>query len=149
MFQCTGIDHVALMTNDMEATVQFYCGILGMKLTRTLRTPRHTRHYFIDCGGGNSFAFFEGADLPSASMPQHLNHLSLVVGTMEEFDAAYQRLQEHGVEVTDIIARGYGKTFYFNDPNGIRLQIEVQTKVWEGDVHGDPGPVPSVSTYLP
>lgn len=46
MFQCTGIDHVALMTNDMEATVQFYCGILGMKLTRTLRTPRHARHYF-------------------------------------------------------------------------------------------------------
>ena len=31
----------------------------------------------------------------------------------EEFDAAYQRLKDHGVAVTEIIERGYGKTFYF------------------------------------
>jgi len=26
------IDHVGINTNDMEATLQFYCGILGMRL---------------------------------------------------------------------------------------------------------------------
>jgi hypothetical protein len=30
--------------------------------------------------------------------------------------------------VAEVIERGYGKTFYFNDPNGIRLQIELKTK---------------------
>ena len=25
------IDHVGINTNDMEATLQFYCGILGMR----------------------------------------------------------------------------------------------------------------------
>ena len=39
MFKTTGIDHVAVNTNDMEATLQFYCGILGMRLARTSRTP--------------------------------------------------------------------------------------------------------------
>ena len=29
------IDHVGINTNDMEATLQFYCGILGMWLVRT------------------------------------------------------------------------------------------------------------------
>jgi catechol 2,3-dioxygenase-like lactoylglutathione lyase family enzyme len=29
------IDHVGINTNDMEATLQFYCGILGMRLVRT------------------------------------------------------------------------------------------------------------------
>jgi catechol 2,3-dioxygenase-like lactoylglutathione lyase family enzyme len=32
------IDHVGINTNDMEATLQFYCGILGMRLVRTTRT---------------------------------------------------------------------------------------------------------------
>jgi catechol 2,3-dioxygenase-like lactoylglutathione lyase family enzyme len=29
------IDHVGINTNDVEATLQFYCGILGMRLVRT------------------------------------------------------------------------------------------------------------------
>jgi catechol 2,3-dioxygenase-like lactoylglutathione lyase family enzyme len=33
------IDHVGINTNDMEATLQFYCGILGMRLVRTTRMP--------------------------------------------------------------------------------------------------------------
>ncbi len=37
MFKCTGIDHVAVNTNDMEATLQFYCGTLGMRLARLER----------------------------------------------------------------------------------------------------------------
>src|SRR5258706_13818939 len=36
------------------------------------------------------------------------------------------RLKDHRVAVTAIIERGYGKTFYFHDPNGIRLQIELK-----------------------
>ena len=38
------IDHVGINTNDMEATLQFYCGILGMRLVRTTRTPDGRRH---------------------------------------------------------------------------------------------------------
>src|SRR5215472_16414843 len=41
------IDHVGINTNDMEATLQFYCGILGMRLVRTTRTPDGRRHYNV------------------------------------------------------------------------------------------------------
>ena len=144
MFKCTGIDHVAVNTHDMEATLQFYCGILGMRLARTSRTPDGRRHYNVEIGGGNAFAFFDGAHRPAESSPQYLNHFALPVATAAEFDEAYQRLQEHGVEVTEIIEREYGKTFYFHDPNGIRLQIELQTMGWREDLSGDPDPVPWV-----
>ena len=144
MFKCTGIDHVAVKNNDMEATLRFYCGILGMRLTRTSRTPDGRRHYNVEIGGGNAFAFFDGADRPEKSSPQYLNHFALPVATAAEFDESYQRLQEHGVEVTEIIEREYGKTFYFHDPNGIRLQIELQTTGWRDDLTGDPDPVPWV-----
>ena len=144
MFKTTGIDHVAVNTNDMEATLRFYCGILGMKLARTSRTGDGRRHYNVEIGGGNAFAFFDGAARPEDATPQYLNHFALPVATQAEFDEAYQSLQEHGVEVTEIIERGYGKTFYFHDPNGIRLQIELQTRESVDDLTGDPDPVPMV-----
>lgn len=50
--------------------------------------------------------------------------------------------------VTDIIERGYGKTFYFVDPNGIRLQIELRTRQDDSAPAGDPDPVPSAAKYL-
>jgi catechol 2,3-dioxygenase-like lactoylglutathione lyase family enzyme len=141
------IDHVGINTNDMEATLQFYCGILGMRLVRTTRTPDGRRHYNVEIGGGNAFAVFDGAELPTAGERQHVNHLALPVDTSEEFDAAYQRLKDHGVAVTEIIERGYGKTFYFHDPNGIRLQIELKTKQDADSLEGDSDPVPYVRAY--
>ena len=71
------IDHVGINTNDMEATLQFYCGILGMRLVRTTRTPDGRRHYNVEIGGGNAFAVFDGAELPTAGERQHVNHLAL------------------------------------------------------------------------
>src|ERR671922_1421022 len=142
------IDHVGINTNDMEATLQFYCGLLGMRLVRATRTADGRRHYNIEIGGGNAFAVFDGAELPAEGERQHVNHLALPVATPEEFDAAYQRLKEHGIAVTDIIERGYGKTFYFHDPNGIRLQIELQTRESEQDPYSDPNPVPFVRQLL-
>ena len=148
MFKTTGIDHVAVNTNDMEATLQFYCGILGMRLARTSRTPDGRRHYNVEIGGGNAFAFFDGADKPGENTPQYLNHFALPVATEAEFDEAYQRLKDHGVEVTEIIEREYGKTYYFHDPSGIRLQIELQSRQDNSDPNGDPDPVPSAAKYL-
>jgi glyoxylase I family protein len=148
MFTCTHVDHIGINTNDMEATLRFYCGILGMRLVRTTRTPDGRRHYNIAIGGGNAFAVFDGADLPTEGERQHVNHLALPVATSDEFDEAYRRLQDHGIAVTEIIERGYGKTFYFHDPNGIRLQIEVKTKPDEDRLDGDPDPVPYVRTLL-
>ncbi len=144
MFKTTKIDHVAVNTNDMEATLRFYCGILGMKLARTSRTGDGRRHYNVEIGGGNAFAFFDGAARPMEATPQYLNHFALPVATEAEFDEAYQNLQDYGVDVTEIIEREYGMTFYFHDPNGIRLQIELQTSGWTETLTGDPNPVPMV-----
>ena len=86
MFTCTYIDHVGINTNDMEATLQVYCGVLGMRLARTTRTGDGRRRYNIAIGGGNALAVFDGAELPAAGERQHVNHLALPVATPEEFD---------------------------------------------------------------
>src|SRR5215470_17205506 len=53
-----GINHLALVTPDMDATVRFYAGVLGMRLTATLMAGP-MRHYFFEMADGNTAAFFE------------------------------------------------------------------------------------------
>jgi catechol 2,3-dioxygenase-like lactoylglutathione lyase family enzyme len=71
-----GIHHLALVTDDMRATLDFYVRVLGMPIVHALRTaPRapdvsHAHgagappyasipHYFLDMGGDSLLAFFE------------------------------------------------------------------------------------------
>src|SRR5580693_21543 len=53
-----GINHLALITDDMDATVRFYHGVLGARLVATIGTPQF-RHYFFEFGEQNTVAFFE------------------------------------------------------------------------------------------
>src|SRR5712691_11624123 len=53
-----GINHLALVTTDMDATVRFYHGILGARLVATIGTPEF-RHYFFELGPQCTVAFFE------------------------------------------------------------------------------------------
>jgi catechol 2,3-dioxygenase-like lactoylglutathione lyase family enzyme len=53
-----GVNHLALVTGDMDTTVRFYVGVLGARLVATIGTPTF-RHYFFEIGPGNSIAFFE------------------------------------------------------------------------------------------
>jgi len=159
MIRYGGVDHFAMKTNDMEATVRFYHDILGLKLFMAFKTGsevvnKNVRHYFFDAGNGNYLAFFDGAKLPDDGMPQRFDHLALTVHTEEDFQAAHARLKQHGIKVTDVIALGGtrdpfdGKTFYFHDPNGIRMQIMLRTEPVYAFLTGDPEPVPSVGRII-
>ena len=52
------INHLALITSDMDATVRFYHGVLGARLVATVATDTF-RHYFFEFGPHCTVAFFE------------------------------------------------------------------------------------------
>ena len=54
----SGVNHLALVTDDMDATTRFYAGVLGMPLVTTLMAGP-MRHYFFEIAPGNTVAFFE------------------------------------------------------------------------------------------
>src|SRR3974390_792765 len=81
-----GINHLALVTPDMDATVRFYVGVLGMRLVATT-TAGPMPHSFLEVGPGNTIAFFgvrgaetfaKAAGAPSDRAIQ-LDHLSFDV----------------------------------------------------------------------
>ena len=53
-----GINHLALVTPDMDATVRFFHGVLGMRLVASVMAGP-MRHYFFELGPENTIAFFE------------------------------------------------------------------------------------------
>lgn len=155
-----GINHLAMVTPDMEATTRFYCDVLGMELVATLghgdrNEPYPYRHYFFRMGDGNTIAFFEwpGVDTgprKPAGLPASgrvFDHISFNVGSTEELVALRQRLLDAGIEVTPIIDHTIIYSIYFDDPvNGASLEASV----WVRDVErvpywGDPDPVPAAA----
>ena len=53
-----------------------------------------------------------------------MNHLALDVDEAS-FSDALERLRAEGVEVRGPIDRGYERSIYFKDPNGVRLELLV------------------------
>jgi catechol 2,3-dioxygenase-like lactoylglutathione lyase family enzyme len=126
-----GVNHLALVTNDMDATVRFYHGVLGARLVATIGNPSF-RHYFFQVGEGNTVAFFEyqGMPLPRFAKPAGLpdpraaqfDHLSLNLADEHALESLRARLKEYGCEVTDVVDHGFVRSIYFTDPNGIALE---------------------------
>jgi catechol 2,3-dioxygenase-like lactoylglutathione lyase family enzyme len=138
-----GINHLALVTTDMDATVRFYSGTLGARLVATISTPEF-RHYFFEFGPQCTVAFFDYTDAPAqpfvnrAGVPNErapqFDHLSLNLPDEQALHALRRRLQSHGWEVTYIVDHEVVRSVYFTDPNGIALEASW----WVRDPTGQP-----------
>jgi catechol 2,3-dioxygenase-like lactoylglutathione lyase family enzyme len=134
MVKYRGINHLALVTGDMEKTVRFYRDVLGMPLVATIgnRPGGYPyRHYFFKLGEGNTIAFFEWPGMVEerhkpAGRPMRgwlqFDHVSFNVEDEEALLALQARLQDHGVEVTPVVDHKVLRSIYFTDPNGIALE---------------------------
>jgi len=147
-----GIHHLALNTDDMRQTLDFYVRILGMPIVHGMRTPvpppgagpahgfgtppyKGIPHYFLDMGGDSLLAFFEypkGVAKADRDTIGAMQHVSFVCGPKRHREML-ERLKAHGVAITGGPVLSIPPTmqsFYFFDPNGIRLEIVT-------DIEGD------------
>lgn len=153
-----GINHLAMVTTDMEATARFYHDVLGMELVATTGHGDPTepgyphRHYFFRLGEGNTIAFFEwpevetGASKP-AGIPadEKFDHVSFNLASVEDLLELRQRLIEAGYSVTEVIDHKIVYSIYFDDPVN---EASLEASVWVRDVErapyfGDPDPTPT------
>lgn len=152
-----GVHHLAMITPDMDETVRFYVGVLGMPLRATLMAGP-MRHYFFGIGPDMTVAFFEIEGSPTYAkaagvipdFTTQFDHLSIGLHDEAEVRALRDRLIGAGCGVTDVVDHGIMKSIYFHDNNGIALEASW----WVVDVAGaaagdarafsDPDPVAAV-----
>jgi catechol 2,3-dioxygenase-like lactoylglutathione lyase family enzyme len=155
-----GVNHLALVTPDMDATVRFYSGVLGMPLvSTTMAGPM--RHYFFEIGDENTVAFFEVEGMEtfakaagaSPDRAIQMDHLSFNVPDDHALELLRKRLMAADCEVTRVVDHRILHSIYFTDPNGIALEASCWVLDPTGrtpDVHettafADPDPVPAVA----
>ncbi|WP_370032000.1 VOC family protein [Qipengyuania mesophila] len=163
-----GINHIALVCRDMKQTVDFYTGVLGMPLVKTVQLPDGGQHFFFDCGGGASVAFFWWKDAPAmapgiASVKNFPYDSKTAVGSMNhiafnmdeaDLEAALDKLETAGIPHThavvnhddsqagvarDVHEGVFVRSVYFTDPNGIMMEFAAFTrKFTPEDVRHEP-----------
>jgi catechol 2,3-dioxygenase-like lactoylglutathione lyase family enzyme len=159
-----GLNHLALITNDMDTTTRFWHGVLGAPLVATIGNDSF-RHYFFAVGHGATVAFFEyqGHQVAGFAKPAgvpdkravQFDHVALNLPDEAALLALRQRLRDHNCEVTDVIDHGLMRSIYFTDPNGIALEASwwvnpPTARVSAGDDahYSDPDPIPAARELL-
>jgi catechol 2,3-dioxygenase-like lactoylglutathione lyase family enzyme len=164
-----GVNHVALVCRDMAETVEFYSGTLEMPLVKTIDLPDgRGQHFFFDCGGGDTIAFFWFPNAPPAapgiasmhsdyqklgSQTAHasMNHLAISV-PLEKFDEYARRLEAKGISLRvinhedserhaspEVNPQTFIRSMYFRDPNGIHMELAAWTRAFRPqDVKHEP-----------
>jgi len=121
-----GVDHLALICSDLEATIRFYTEVLGMQLTKvvTNRDEPTSTHIFLDMGGGNQLAFFDFPEKgPSRTVRGvgSMHHVALK-STREKFRAVLMTLKEKKVQHSLHGSENAGSV-YVRDPDDILVEV--------------------------
>jgi catechol 2,3-dioxygenase-like lactoylglutathione lyase family enzyme len=129
-FDVARIDHVVLRCRDVNAMVDFYCGVLGLEVAK-----RNARLGLIHLRAGNAMIDLipsgdvpTGADAATAALARgNMDHFCLRV---EPFDVARLRayFDTHGIGLGELRVRfgaeGDGESFYIHDPEGNRVELK-------------------------
>ncbi|MEO6398875.1 MAG: VOC family protein [Tepidiformaceae bacterium] len=125
------ISHPALSGANADETIRFYTETLEMELVlrqENLDYPSE-EHLFFHVGDDNFIAYFvpkagvdPGRYEAARSGSGHMDHLAIDIrlADLEPFRA---RLVAAGVPVDGPIDRGYERSIYFPDPNGVTIEL--------------------------
>jgi catechol 2,3-dioxygenase-like lactoylglutathione lyase family enzyme len=139
-----GINHIALVTSDMNKTVRFWRDLLELRLVATFGKPGY-RQYFFEVSEHDMVTFFEwggaepleekehGVPMPG---PRVFDHISLGLADEDELWKLKDRLDASGEWVSEVIDHGFIHSIYTFDPNGVPLEFSIYVK--GVDVHRDP-----------
>ncbi|MEP6573882.1 MAG: ring-cleaving dioxygenase [Gemmatimonadota bacterium] len=128
MSSITGLHHVTAIAGDPQENLDFYNGVLGMRLVKKSVNQDVTDTYhlfYADADGhaGTDLTFFPWPDMPPGQKGVGLtNEVSLAVPSGS---LAYwaERLAAHGVRTSGTVVRFGERVLPFTDPHGLALTL--------------------------
>ena len=136
-----GINHLAFITNDMKAQIEFYTQIVGYELVGIF--PFHgvdgATHCFLDSGNGFLLSFVQQGENVEKVAPVYgvshardvggpaaggaMQHIAMEVDSMDELMALRDRLRTAGYAVFGPLSHGSTYSMYLGSPEGIQLEF--------------------------
>lgn len=124
-----GLHHITLVCANAQRTTDFYTQVLGLRLVKktvNFDDPTSYHLYFGDRTGrpGTAVTFFEWPTAPKGRPGiGGTHHFALTVSDYDGLLQWKRRLTDLGVMVTGPLGRHYFNSIYFNDPDGVILEI--------------------------
>jgi catechol 2,3-dioxygenase-like lactoylglutathione lyase family enzyme len=123
-----GINHLALLTHDVDAFTDFYVAMFDAEVLFDFDEDG-LRHAAVDVGGGAALHAFAVPDNPQAAASNemfnrgHIDHLAINVEDEDALNEARRRLVER--EVSDGVVTDFGvlKSVSFRDPDGMEAEV--------------------------
>lgn len=131
MIHLKGLDHVVLRVIDAEASIRFYCDVLGCTIERTLPeelglTQLRAGSSLIDIVPVSGGLGRIGGAAPGAE-GRNLDHFCLAVEPWDEQEIR-AHLESFGVDAgpvgTRYGAEGHGPSLYLKDPDGNTVELK-------------------------
>jgi catechol 2,3-dioxygenase-like lactoylglutathione lyase family enzyme len=118
-----GVHHVALISANVERTIEFYQGLLEFPLVELFenRDLAGSSHFFFDIGMGNMLAFFDLPGVDPSTYSEVLGGLHHIAISVEPSKWTYLRGKLDAAQISYV--HESGSSLYFNDPDGARVEL--------------------------
>jgi catechol 2,3-dioxygenase-like lactoylglutathione lyase family enzyme len=129
------MEHVLVLSDDVEATREFYCRVVGLRVGE--RPPLEFHGYWLYAGESPCLHIAErngylthaaSLGLAISRQPPGTGSVDHIAFTADDYDEIRRRLADDGVRAVpnQVPAAGLRQLF-FEDPNGVRVEINVRT----------------------
>jgi catechol 2,3-dioxygenase-like lactoylglutathione lyase family enzyme len=124
----TGINHVAVLTGDIDRFVTFYRDVFEMPVLFEETTPAF-RHAILRCGPdcwlhpAAVLGSRHGSALPEMFGRGHLDHLAVTAASSAAFEIIRTRLIERGASSGVVEDLGAFHAMWFQDPDGMKGEL--------------------------
>ena len=127
-----GIHHITAIAGNAQENLDFYVGVLGMRLVKrsvNQDDPGTYHLFFADAEGhpGTDLTFFPWADMPRGRKGAGLSVEVPLAVPSGSLDYWIDRLAQHSVETGPIETRFGERTLPFKDPHGMDLALAETT----------------------
>ena len=146
MSELHGIHHITAIAGDAQENLDFYAGVLGMRLVKrsvNQDSPGTYHLFYADAEGhpGSDLTFFPWPDLPAARPGVGLgSEISLAV-PVKTLPYWRERLERYGIKVGNPESRRAERVLPVIDPHGLPLAL-VETRDEREFTAWDRSPIP-------
>lgn len=131
MITFSGVNHLAMVTGNMDSTIRYWRDLLGMRLVAGVGHPGY-RHYFFEISDRDLLAFFEWEGAEPALEKDHgapvagkvvFDHVSFGVEHLDDLWELKSKLEGAGFWVSEVVDHGFIYSIYSFDPNNIPVEF--------------------------
>jgi catechol 2,3-dioxygenase-like lactoylglutathione lyase family enzyme len=129
----TRLEHVLVLTEDIEGTRDFYCDALGLQVGD--RPPLEFPGFWLYAEGVPCIhvadraaytAHAEGTGIPASPSAKGTGALDHLAFSGNDHEEALARLERNGIVPQRNTVPGIGmRQLFFKDPNGVKIEINV------------------------